>query len=518
MEDRSPLLHKNVYALILVLCGCIGSLLYHFLNQQGYEPVQGPYWEVQFEVYFEDLEKGAEITVPAPTIGSTFYQMGNRMEYPGFLLKKASDSTSSNRYLFSARDDDFKMIALSWELEQFMKSIKLKSKKPSVEKLKSYLKDSEEFPIEDPNIKKVLESLSDPSLNSTAQNIFAYCRKIQLDEGGPEDVAGVVQAQNGSLYGISKTFATLCRAAGIAARINNGIELQESNMVPWHIWTEIFLQDSWVYCDVSAGTMGQLPLNLLPFGDPQYRLALEMYSGEWRVTSKRVKIPKNMREYSEILKLNKLPLETQKFLGLLLLMPLAVLITRLLIVLLSVKSFGTFTPTLLASTFVFADLWTSSLIFLSVFTLGTLGCVMLPDKTPRSLRLSFIFAFVTIILAYVVSGLDFFNQPLDGLALLPLVVMTTICDSFYSAFDKKGKRVAVLRLFWTLVFSMVCGMVLMMEDIGDWILNHPPIHLVSLGVIVAISSVNFKLLEKTGLKLLIEPFKKKSNPEEDASL
>jgi hypothetical protein len=68
--------------------------------------------------------------------------------------------------------------------------------------------------------------------------------------------------------------------------------------------------------------------------------------------------------------------------------------------------------------------------------------------------------------------------------LLPIVVLTSIVDRFYSVADDDGTRNAMLRLWWTIFVALGCVLVFKWQSLGRRLLVHPELHFITLGFIL----------------------------------
>jgi len=109
-----------------------------------------------------------------------------------------------------------------------------------------------------------------------------------------------------------------------------------------------------------------------------------------------------------------------------------------------------------------------------------------------------------------VSILDYFSLATDGhLILLPIVILTSLIDRFFSAVELLGYRTAFIRLAWTLAITLAILPVLQLYWLGNWILRYPEFHLFTLAAFILISGLPFTERKLPGwLGLLSEPAKK----------
>ena len=134
-----------------------------------------------------------------------------------------------------------------------------------------------------------------------------------------------------------------------------------------NVWVELLLGDHWVPYDLVNGYERELPYNFVPVrpGDDRVVIATGARNVETefaiaQLPAASLGTPVAEQQPRDILDLTRLPLEMQRVLSLILLMPLGALVTCVFRNIVGLKTSGTFTPTLLALSFVFAD-WRTGL-------------------------------------------------------------------------------------------------------------------------------------------------------------
>ena len=155
----------------------------------------------------------------------------------------------------------------------------------------------------------------------------------------------------------------LCRAAGLPSRTVTGFELLEANSAAPLEWVEVWVSDRWTPFDPIRGFRGELPSNVIPVcrGNPNIVTARNVNELEAEFSIR--ELPLGSGEISfgrgrltDIFDLTRLPLEMHNVLSLILLMPFGALVTCIARNLVGIKTSGTFTPTLLAMSFVSGEL------------------------------------------------------------------------------------------------------------------------------------------------------------------
>ena len=317
--------------------------------------------------------------------------------------------------------------------------------------------------------------------------------RVTVLSDGAEDAMMVMELRTGSRLGITRALISLLRSAHLPARLVTGIDLTADSSLQPHFWLEVFYQGAWHTIDVVRGHFDYLPRESIPVKRGAKAIAR---------LNKDLPIPLNIQssphpspanaEFDndanplQIFDLMRVSPEGREALALLILLPIGVLVTELLRQFVGLRTFGTFTPTLLALAWVFADLKTAMVVFSLVVLFGVAGRALLPGlKLTRVMRLSIVFTMVAAIMVFAVSALLFFDSNIDAqVVLLPIVVLTTLVDRFYSVADEADIMTAVKRLLWTLAVAVISMLILLQGILGQWLLQYPETHLVTVALII----------------------------------
>ncbi|MFT5519524.1 MAG: hypothetical protein ACI9IA_000107 [Enterobacterales bacterium] len=291
-----------------------------------------------------------------------------------------------------------------------------------------------------------------------------------------------------------KALISLLRAAHMPSRIVTGVDLHlAQDKQPIH-WVELYIQDGWKSLDVVNRYKDGLPSSYIPLRKGSERVLItdeniQTTNQVWEIVP--TKFPHGMFTSKEaswlsIFDLTRLAPSTRNILGLLMLLPIGVLLTEALRQLIGVRTYGIFTPTLLALAAVYADKFTAAIIFALVIVAGITGRSMLPRlELSRTSRVSVIFVIVVMTMTLVVSSLTYIDSTTDSaVVLLPIVILTMLIDRIYTLADKYGMRKALIRLIWTTIAATVSFFVLLRSDWAEMILAYPEIHTVTLLCII----------------------------------
>ena len=297
---------------------------------------------------------------------------------------------------------------------------------------------------------------------------------------GPSDAAGVLRAGKGTAAGKARAMVALCRAGRVPARLVSGFVLEEAENAAPHTWVEAYLPKAWVSYDPTAGYGRDLPANYLPVrrGGAIVR-AYDCLSHQARFAIHRLRAADPTAAAtgrpSDILYLSRLPIGMQETLAILLLLPMGAMITAVFRNIVGLRTFGTFTPSLLALTFLYADWRTGLVMLVGVLVMGLAGRSLLDRlKLLMVPRLSIVLTMVVLFTAFAVSTFDYFALTSSARAvILPMVILTMLIERFYITSEEDGFRQAAMRLVLTLLVAACCLLILRWKRLGQLALTFP---------------------------------------------
>lgn len=329
------------------------------------------------------------------------------------------------------------------------------------------------------------------------QKVFEHCRS-ELEPGDPalpQDAAAVLQRGTATPLGRVRAFVALCRAAKIPARLVTGFEVKEALQAQPHTWAEIFSDKAWEPFDPENGFAGEIPHTFLAVrhdgGDVVRTTGAKQVHTGYSI----VRLPSGLGAYRAahrsllgIVDLTRLPLEMHEAMMLILLLPLGGLMTAIFRTIIGIRTFGTFTPTLIALSFIFADWRTGIVVFLAVLALGLVSRSFLDRlKLLMVPRLSIVLTLVVLLICLSVSLLDYIHlTPSAQAVLLPMVILTMTIERFYLASEEDSVRFALQLLTGTVVVGVCCYLILRWGAVGRMLLAYPEMHFFTIAVLILI--------------------------------
>ena len=521
LTKETPSHHLRLILLLIVI-GLVATATRFYLNSADKFPAGDRIWSVSLTANLYSPEPGGKVRISTPWDTNSVRLYGMTMLHPGMKMQRTKKDISAREAVFIANRQGNLSVQIDYQIHSSSLPLTNTASARLTENNRSkWLAASNDYPSDSPFINQLIDDLKIKQENSdtieTVKTIFEYLsEKIIIRKDASQDVVEILRTGHGSKLGSNLAAITLSRAAHLPARLVSGITLSEAfeNPAPVY-WIEIYYENKWHAFDIANGYFDYLPPEYVPFSKGKPGIAevenLQVKSLDWLINysaPQRGMFVSDNSNPLQILDLTRLPAMVREELTILLLLPFGVLATVILRHLVGVRTFGTFSPTLLALAAVFVDWLTAVIAFSLITTLGVIGSsVALPKiKLSRAPRLSIIFTLVAIIMAFVASLLGY-TSPTEqgGLILLPIVILTTLVDNIYSTLDERGLHVVTLRLFWTILAALTSLLILLQTNIGNWLLIYPEFHIFTIAVIIAIGHYDKKqLTDIRGLKWLKE--------------
>ena len=485
-------------------------------------PVGHSIWVLDIRVSLSTNEGGKTLFISTPYNTPTARVIRQQLTHPDWRVKRSSAKDKESNQLVARTSETGKAVFLAEFLIQQSPVAVWPNRSPhrvlNSEQRQTYLSISETMLVNSQLVFGILERINAALGEKTMlpDDIFQFVHKKITTVSDPkgESVDFVLSELKATTLGRSRAFVVLCREIKVPARLVTGVTLQESLDSPLHYWVEVYNDDTWVPYDPEYGYMGTLPPNYLPllYDGDQIVYTKETIETEIDIEVSPELFPVGIlnagkKRLTDLLDLTRLPGGLQLTLVMLLMLPFGALITAFFRLMVGVRTYGTFTATLLAMSLLFADWITVSVIVLLVLTIGVGGRALLPEKITRVPRLSMVFTMVVFCLVLAVSLLDYFDLvSTTAIVLLPIVVLTGLVDSVYRIADENGFKIALVRLAWTGVVAFFCFWVLRWTWLSQKILEYPEFHFVTLALFLLFTLYKAtKLMELPFFKVLAEP-------------
>lgn len=505
---------------------------YFFLQKQHRQGDES--WLISLELSHTTQQPETVISVQPPYESENIRLVGRTINHPGLSILPAVRKGTAKRgiRLYAHKPARYQAsLEFSLQLSQTPHFHRAISSALTAKSRQLFLEDNEWSGLDDP---KLEAKLIDIGLNTTSQkmladNIFQFVQTLPgHNPGTVRKVPEILASLSANHREKAMLMVALSRKAGIPARVVAGLELKDDPSASPLYWAELNVSDQWLSYHPGLGYQYVLPINFI---------ALDKYDGSivtalstaLNVTTKNYAVdydimiermpdtmasPDNTRhEWYQVFVLDRLSADIREQLSLLMLLPLGALLCSFVRQFAGLHSYGVFTPTILALAITYADREVVLLILAITLVLVYLGRPSFHQEMSRTPRLSIIFTLVATGMVMGVSVLDYFSLATDGhIILLPIVIITSLIDRFFSTIELNGYRTALIRLVWTMVLTFITLPVLQLNWLGGLFLRYPEAHLFTLSLLIMISSYPFgkyRLLVWPGF--LLEPEKKKSN-------
>lgn len=351
-----------------------------------------------------------------------------------------------------------------------------------------------------------------------AQWAFEYCKGIDTSgDAVTDDAKAALVNRKGTPKARARAMVTLCRALDIPARLVAGFRIQEGTNLQPHVWVEVFQGQSWIPFDPVTGWELNLPQDYVPVRRDSDEIATRnryVDAAEFKPSYSLIKAPMDPRVLRgdidhpiQILNLTRLPVAMHTVLRILLLLPLAAFITAFVRNVVGLQTFGTFSPALLAMSFIYADWKTGVLILLIVLLVGLLGRGFLEKLRLLMVpRLSIILTLVILCVVFTVSALYYVLPHFSGEAvLLPMVILTMLIERFHVSMDEDGLIFTLQLAVGTAAVAALCYAVLKWETVGEFVLTYPEAHLFTIAAFIALGRyAGYRLTELWRFRDLVE--------------
>ncbi|MFH1559615.1 MAG: 7TM domain-containing protein [Patescibacteria group bacterium] len=199
-----------------------------------------------------------------------------------------------------------------------------------------------------------------------------------------------------------------------------------------------------------------------------------------------------MSSFIEFVIRQGVPLET---IQLMLMFPLVVTVMAAARQIIGMKSFGVYTPSIIALAFISTGLKYGIFLFIVILLIGTLTRLIL--KRFRLLylpRVAIMLSVVSVTIFLLLAAGGFFKRTgLAAVSIFPLLIMITIMEKFIVIQIEKGFKTAIFLSLETLALSVIAYLVVSISFLQSLLLSYP-------WLILVIVLANFALGKWTGLR------------------
>ncbi len=517
-------------AVFVVLGATLLGLRYH-ARQQATMAEEDSRWRLTYQIKFEATDPAAQVRVAKPCNTQHCEILSEEFTHPGLNAEpRGPFAVTGNRELrVSARREKPYDVTADFELQ--LSPWPDASREPPLVALDAdarsrYTREEPEYPTHNPKIESVIQDIPDDATTSSERLhwIFDLCSSIvySSSEGASSDADVALENHNGTPLGAARAMVTLCRADKIPARLVTGFEIHQQSEAKPRVWVEVYQRQRWVPFDPEGGWARKLPMTFVPvrrhissrFTTPDgvvWGIGTTGLDGEYSI--ERLNPPESVLKAEvtrpvQIFDLTRLPLPMHKVMKILLLLPFGALITSLIRNVVGIRTFGTFSPALLAMSFIYANWETGLAILIVVATTGLVGRFLLERLRLLMVpRLSIILTLVIMCVVFGVSLFDFIGAtPGPQAVLLPMVIMTMLVERFYVSTEEDGLAFSVQLAVGTVAVAVMCYLMLASDDVGEFVLRYPEAHFFTIAVFIMLGRyAGYRLTELWRFRELVQP-------------
>ena len=301
----------------------------------------------------------------------------------------------------------------------------------------------------------------------------------------------------------------LLRFKGIATRISRGLKLEEGQKITPDLMLEAYVKNAWRIYDPDTGVKG-LPDNFLLFQrggnslldvvggeDSSIKFSLQKsITSTMNLASRRAKLSRKDGLYN--LSIYNLPLSSQNSLKWLSVFPIAILLVVLLRNVVGVTTMGTFTPMLIAMSFVQTGFWAGLVCFSLIVALGLfIRFIMSKLNLLLVPRISAVVIFVILI----ITGLTFLGHNLNvkvaqSSVYFPIIITAWVIERASIIWEEEGAHNACRELLNSLLVGVVIYFVISNSYIQHWMFVFNEVNLVILFVVMLLGTyTGYRLTE-----------------------
>ncbi len=483
----------------VVVCLLLGTVLIairHHARQTAKMAEEESLWSLTYAIDFEPVEPGASINIYIPYDTPHCEVHAGKPSHLGLRSERRG-----NRIVATAPQagGPYKITA---EFELRLSPEPDSSRAPAMEYLKPdvearYLKAEPNIPTGSDVMRRIGQQAQDAgeTPSERVQWIFRYVSDIAT---GDTDNPALVLSQantNATPLGKARTMVALCRTIKIPSRLVTGFRIEQQMNVKPLVWVEVFMGQSWLPFDPTSGFTRYLPMNIVPVrrgGDEPVRASgASKYTAEYsivRTEPPTAVLRSGQRHPIQILDLSRLPIPMHKVLRVLLLLPFGALITTIIRNVVGIGTFGTFSPALLAMSFIYANWQTGVAILLIVIMAGTVSRTFL--ERLRLLAVPRLSIILTIVIMCVVFGMSILYYLIPEIVtdavLLPMVILTMLIERFYVTTEEDGLMYTVQLAAGTLMVAALVYAILAWYEVGQFVLVYPESHLYTIAVFIVL--------------------------------
>lgn len=386
----------------------------------------------------------------------------------------------------------------------------------------AYMAPAPEFPSTAPAVGELLDSLDLPPPEDRAarvRTLYAFVAfEIATVSSAGRDALLTLAQREGSPEGKERLLVTLLRAAGFPARTVRGLELAEGVAPEERIWSEAWVDGTWVPMCTVADFFERRPDNYIVLGDGSTPLveATGVRAVGHRYWSRREHLsPAEIATLLEPdqpvlawLSLYRLPLPTQSGLRVLLLLPLGALVVAIFRNGVGVTTYGTFMPVLVALALREFPLGRALALVGFVLGVGVAGRLALERLRLLMVpRLSILLCMVVLsVTTMALLGEDTGTRDFFAGVVFPIVILTMLIERISITLAEEGMREALLRAGWSVLVAMAIYPIFRSAQAAYLVFTFPELVVAVMGLLVWVGGyTGYRVFELLRFRVFAQP-------------
>lgn len=312
----------------------------------------------------------------------------------------------------------------------------------------SYLEATPLIQVNSPEIKSALVKLKidhETNVIKAVEEIYNFIAYKIENAGfsGKTDAITSLKLEQASCNGKTRLFAAMLRTLGIPTRLSGGLILNVGEKRVSHQWIEVLLGKEWVPFDPTNKHFAELPANYLTFyyGDQPFFQRTPNVNFKYSFVIDRKSFPRETN-YSGLAShsfnimnawglFQKAGL-SMELLQIILMIPVGAIVTIIFRNVIGIRTFGTFLPALIASSFRGPGLLWGMITFSSIIVGGALIRALLEKlKLTHTPKLTVLLVYVVFALLFVAGfGVKMNNLDLAHATFFPLALTAITIERF----------------------------------------------------------------------------------------
>jgi len=294
------------------------------------------------------------------------------------------------------------------------------------------------------------------------------------------------------------------------ARLVRGVKLIEGKKASnADLMLEAYEESRWRLYDLQTAKEG-LPKNFVLFQRGDSSLldveggegskikfsVLKSVTSSFRMAKHRAKLTSTTKLYS--FSIYNLPLTEQNILKWLMVFPLGILIVVLMRNVVGVPTMGTFTPMLIAMSFVQTGFVAGLICFTVIVVVGLLLRSLLSKLNLLLVpRISSVVIFVILIIEVMtIIGYNFELEVSSSVVFFPIIIIAWIIERLSIIWEEEGSKNAAKEMFWTMITAVATYFVIASKTIRHFMFAFNEFNLVILFVVMLLGTyTGYRLTE-----------------------